>query len=126
MSNRSFYISSSPHVFDGDSVNRIMWTVSAALAPAAAWGVYVYGLPALMVLLYCIASSMLFEALAQKLKGSEVSLDDGSAVLTGAVMTASGPQRTLPDQRDAAVQLSICRPSSMMQQFHRLDGGSAQ
>ncbi len=91
MSKRTFYIASSPHVFDGDSVSRIMWTVSAALAPAAAWGVYVYGLPALTVLLWCIASSMVFEALAQKLKGSQVSLEDGSAVLTGLLLAMNMP-----------------------------------
>jgi electron transport complex protein RnfD len=91
VSNRKLYIASSPHVFDGDSVNRIMWTVSAALAPAAAWGVYVFGLPALMVILWCVASAAIFEALAQKLKGAEVSLEDGSAVLTGLLLAMNMP-----------------------------------
>ena len=41
---------SSPHLSAGDSVPSIMWTVVAALLPAAAVGVFYFGIPALVVL----------------------------------------------------------------------------
>ena len=55
----SFEAASSPHLHSGASVGSIMWTVFFALLPAAAVGVYFFGLPGLTVLagsvLGCIA-----------------------------------------------------------------------
>jgi electron transport complex protein RnfD len=59
-----------------------MWTVSASLLPAAAWGIYVFGLRALVVILVSIAASVLTEAgLGAATKRFTVL--DGSAFLTG-------------------------------------------
>ena len=80
--NPTLTVSTSPHVHAKCDTATIMWTVSAALAPSALWGVYAFGLRSLLVLLVSIASSMVAEYL-MNLKKHEMSLWDGSAFLTG-------------------------------------------
>lgn len=91
MSQEAFYISSSPHVHEGDSIPKIMWTVTAALLPAAVWGVYVFGLRAGWVSLLAIAAAMLAEAGVQRLRGRPVSVKDGAAALTGLLLALNLP-----------------------------------
>ena len=84
-------ISSSPHVRSGESVSRIMWTVSLALLPAFAGSVYFFGVAALWVTALCIVSSMLSERLVQRMTGTGSSLSDGSAFLTGLLLGLNLP-----------------------------------
>lgn len=80
-------VTSSPHFHSKNSTSSIMWNVSAALTPAALWGIYVFGLRALLVLIVSIVSSVLCEYLLglidNKKKLSQSTLADGSAFLTG-------------------------------------------
>lgn len=80
-------ISSSPHFHSKNSTSSIMWNVSLALAPASLWGVYVFGLRALAVLIISILSSLVTEYLLGFMDGNnslkKSSLADGSAFLTG-------------------------------------------
>ena len=55
MNTDSLIITTSPHIHHRDTTASIMWRVSAALAPAALWGVYQFGLSSLTVLLVSIA-----------------------------------------------------------------------
>jgi electron transport complex protein RnfD len=87
----AYEVSSSPHQHSGDSVSSIMWTVFAALVPAAAVGVYYFGMPALKVLVASILGCMVIEAVYQKLAGQEVSVSDGSAALTGILLGMNVP-----------------------------------
>ena len=67
-----------------------MWTVSICLVPAAAWGVYVFGLRALVVLLASIAASVASEyAMAAVFK--RFTIADGSAALTGLLIGMNMP-----------------------------------
>ena len=52
-------MTSSPHFHSKNSTKSIMWNVSLALAPAALWGVYVFGVRALFVLLVSIFFKLL-------------------------------------------------------------------
>lgn len=83
-------VSSSPHFHSKNSTKSIMWNVSLALTPAALWGVYVFGIRALVVLLVSIISSCLFEYLLGFIDGNKdiknSSLVDGSAFLTGLLL----------------------------------------
>lgn len=83
-------VSSSPHFHSKNSTKSIMWNVSLALTPAALWGVYVFGLRALLVLLISIVSSCLFEYLLGFIDGNKdikkSTLNDGSAFLTGLLL----------------------------------------
>ncbi len=83
-------MTSSPHFHSKNSTKSIMWNVSLALAPAALWGVYVFGIRALFVLLVSIFSSCLIEYLLGFFDGKKdiktSSLADGSAFLTGLLL----------------------------------------
>ncbi len=88
---RKFIVSIGPHVHDTESTAKIMWTVSAALLPAALMSVYYFGLPAIMVILVCIVTSLLTEAGMQWLLKKPITLSDGSAFLTGLLLAMNLP-----------------------------------
>lgn len=67
-----------------------MWSVTACLLPAAAWGVYVFGWYSLAVLLVSTLSAVLTEALFARLLNRRT-LFDGSAVLTGVLIGMNMP-----------------------------------
>ncbi len=75
-------VSTSPHFHSGASTKNIMYSVAAAMAPACLWGVYVFGLRALLVLAVSIASAVLTEFLLGKVS-KEFTIWDGSALVTG-------------------------------------------
>jgi electron transport complex protein RnfD len=84
-------IASSPQFHGGLSTTMVMWHVSLALLPAAAWGVYIFGLRALLVMVVSITASALMEFFLSRLDGRENTLYDGSAVLTGLLIGMNMP-----------------------------------
>ncbi len=87
----TLYLSSSPHVFEGDSTAKIMWRVVGALVPATAWGIYAFGWRAAWVVGLAVAASVALEAGAQRLRGRPVTVADGSAALTGLLLALNLP-----------------------------------
>lgn len=83
-------VESSPQIHHRQSTSSIMWSVSLALLPAAAWGVYVFGIGALHVLLASVLAAVLCEALIAGLM-KRFTLSDGSAVLTGLLIGFNMP-----------------------------------
>ena len=75
-------ITTSPQIHRSESTASVMWAVSACLVPAAVWGIYVFGVRALVVLLVSIGASVLTE-LGLGLALKKITVSDGSAVLTG-------------------------------------------
>jgi electron transport complex protein RnfD len=67
-----------------------MWDVSIALTPATLWGVYVFGLRALAIVLVSIATAVLVEYLLNRLS-KESTIADGSAFLTGLLVGMNMP-----------------------------------
>lgn len=83
-------VTSSPQYHDEASTSRIMWSVTACLLPAAAWGVYVFGMYALWVMVMATVAAVATEwAIATVLNRS--TLHDGSAVLTGLLIGMNMP-----------------------------------
>lgn len=84
---------SGPHIAAIRRVDQIMRQVILALAPATAFGVLLFGWPALYLLVVTVLSAMLFEAFCLKLKGVAAvpSLRDGSAILTGLLVAMTLP-----------------------------------
>lgn len=76
-------VSSSPHLHDRSNVKFVMWNVVIALLPALIAGVIHYGFKALSITIYSVIGAVVAEALIQKLRKKEVTIMDGSAVLTG-------------------------------------------
>lgn len=85
-------ISGSPHIHSGQSVQKIMFGVVYALIPAFLVSIYFFGYQALILTLISVAACMLFEYLIQKflLKG-EITITDGSAVVTGILLAFNVP-----------------------------------
>lgn len=79
-------VSSSPHLHDRSSVSYVMWNVVIALLPALIAGVIFFGFKALSLTIYCVIAAVLTEALIQKLRNKEITIKDGSAVVTGMLL----------------------------------------
>lgn len=86
-----FTISTSPHIRSEESISKIMWTVNLALAPAALFAIYHFGIPALIVMLVGSLSAVGFEYLVQKLRKKPITISDGSAFLTGLLLAMCLP-----------------------------------
>lgn len=82
-SDTKLLVTSSPQIHQSLSTPKIMWSVSACLAPAGIWGVYVFGLSALMAVALSILASMATEFCMTLIMKKEHTLWDGSAFLTG-------------------------------------------
>lgn len=81
----------SPHIKSEESTNRIMWSVTASLVPAAVMGAYFFGPRAVIVLALSIIGAALSEFAFQKGLDRKVSVSDGSAVLTGLLLGMNLP-----------------------------------
>lgn len=83
----------SPHTHGTLSTGRIMLTVWLAMLPASLYGVYLYGWPALNLLLITAVAALAAEALGLRLAGKpvKVSLFDGSALVTGWLLAMTLP-----------------------------------
>ncbi|MFA9390437.1 MAG: RnfABCDGE type electron transport complex subunit D [Prolixibacteraceae bacterium] len=85
-------ITPSPHIHQGDSVNKIMYRVIFALLPALAWSFIVFGISAVFVSLTAVVACVVFEWLIQKfIMKIEPSIQDGSAILTGILLAMNVP-----------------------------------
>ncbi len=88
---KKFYMSTSPHVFSRDSVKKVMWNVNLALLPAAVWAILRFGMDAFISMLVAITAAVLAEWLFAKLFKQKIRLWDGSAFLTGLLMSMTLP-----------------------------------
>jgi len=85
-------ISPSPHIHSGDSVERNMYAVLLALVPACLVSLATFGLGALVVLAVSVLSCIIVEWLITKyLYGTEPTIRDGSAILTGVLLGMNLP-----------------------------------
>ncbi len=84
-------ISSSPHLRTSDSIPKIMWSVAAALAPACAYSIWLYGGHAALLIIICIATAVLTEAAIQRFTGQKITIRDGSAVVMGMLVACNIP-----------------------------------
>ena len=95
MENKLLNVSATPHVRDKSSTKRIMFDVCLALLPACGFGIYNFGLRALLVLVVSVASCVLFEYMYQSLMHKKLTVSDLSAVVTGMLLGMNLPH-TLP------------------------------
>ncbi len=89
--NEKLIISSSPHMRDETSVNKIMWSVAFALLPAVIASVYFFQIRALYIILVSIFGAIITEYLFEKTRGQNPSINDGSAVVTGILLALTLP-----------------------------------
>ncbi len=84
--NHVLTVSISPHVKSPVTVEKIMWTVVACLIPPLILSTCIYGIRVLVITLISVISCVLTEAISQKLLNREVTIRDGSAVITGILL----------------------------------------
>jgi len=84
-------VSSSPHVRAKDTTDKIMLYVILALLPASLFGVYNFGLRALILIVITILSCMASEWIFEKITKRPNTLKDLSAVVTGLLLALNLP-----------------------------------
>ena len=89
MSAPELLVTAPPHLGSRDSTPRIMWTVTATLAPVVVAAGWFFGVGALLELVAAMAGAVLAEQLFGKRQGG--GLRDGSALLTGLLLGLSLP-----------------------------------
>ena len=77
-----FRVGVSPHIRKDSSVSGMMLDVVIALIPALVWGIYAFGLRALVIILLSVICFMGFEALWQFLWKKSFTLPDLSALVS--------------------------------------------
>jgi len=86
---------SSPHAHGGDSIRMMMFTVILALLPATLFSVYLFGWLAVFMIVSCMLTALLTEAVCLKLMKRPLStLLDNSAALTGLFLALTLPAAT--------------------------------
>lgn len=91
MSEIKLKMSSSPHIRDKATSGNIMLMVAIALLPAAAFGVYNFKLPALIMLISTTVSAVLTEYIYERLMHKKITINDFSAVVTGLLLGLNMP-----------------------------------
>ena len=84
-------VSSNPHVRSRTSTGSIMLTVVIALLPAAGFGIYNFGMRALVTILITVASAVLTELLFEIICKKKITIGDFSAVVTGLLLALNLP-----------------------------------
>ncbi len=84
-------VSSNPHIRSKATTSGIMLAVVIALLPATGFGIYNFGLDALILILVTVASTVLTEFLFEKLCKRKVTVGDYSAVVTGLLLALNLP-----------------------------------
>ena len=84
-------VSSNPHVRSSVTTSSIMMWVTISLLPAAGYGVYHFGLNALIILLLSVGSAVGAEFVYEKLMKKPVTVGDFSAVVTGLLLGMNLP-----------------------------------
>jgi len=84
-------LSNPPHIKDSQTVKSIMWMVVAALVPAVAFSIHLFGVHALVLICAAVATAVAVEALMQLAMKKPITVTDGSAVLTGLLLAMNVP-----------------------------------
>lgn len=92
-SNNNLIISASPHMYDVESIPRIMWAVVFSLVPAGIAGVFTFGYYGFCVVFISIVTAVITEIGVLLLRKEPVvnTFKDGSAVVTGILLAYTLP-----------------------------------
>lgn len=86
-----YNVSVSPHIRDKSSTQKIMIDVCIALVPTLAFGVWHFGVNALVVIISSVASCVLSELVFELIYKKTVTVFDFSAVVTGLIIALNMP-----------------------------------
>lgn len=86
-----FNVTSSPHVRGRDDTQRIMLYVIISLLPATVFGIFNFGIKALILVLVTVASAVASEWIYCKIVKKKSTIGDLSAVVTGLLLALNLP-----------------------------------
>ena len=86
-----YNISIAPHLRAENTTKSIMRDVAIATIPILLFGFYRFGLPAILVTLLCVVSSVLFELLFELITKRTITIFDNSALVTGLILAINLP-----------------------------------
>lgn len=86
-----FHVSASPHTRSPITTRNIMWDVLIALIPASLFGIFNFGVNALLVILTSITACVLTEYIYCRLMKKPISTGDYSAAVTGLLLALNLP-----------------------------------
>lgn len=89
--NKLLKVSSNPHIRSDVTTSSIMMAVILALLPSAGFGIYNFGIQALILIAVTVLSAVLTEYLYEKLLKLPVTINDCSAVVTGLLLALNLP-----------------------------------
>lgn len=84
-------VSYSPHLHTNISGAKIMWSVFISLLPAGVAAIFIFGPAALWVIFLGVISAVITEGLLQYFNKKKLTLTDGSAALTGLLLSYNLP-----------------------------------
>lgn len=86
-----YNVSVSPHLRSQNTIQTVMRDVAIALLPIIAFGVYHFGLPALIVTALCVITCVLSELLFDLITKKPITIFDNSALVTGLILAVNLP-----------------------------------
>ncbi len=90
-SERMTIVAPAPHNKGKKSVPKIMYTVIAALLPAVIVSLMLFGTKAMITILVAVFAAMVAEYACNKIMKTGLTIDDGSAILTGLLLAMTLP-----------------------------------
>lgn len=84
-------VSSNPHIRSNVTTSNIMLAVVISLLPAAGFGIYNFGMDALILIVITVAATVLTEFIYEKAMHKPVTTGDFSAVVTGLLLALNLP-----------------------------------
>lgn len=105
---RPYLVQSSPHLREKDTTPRIMYRVILSLLPACLAALYFFRFRALVLILICVAASLVTEALFFLVRKKPLAaLLDGSAIITGVLLALTLPPSFPASQAAIGAVVSI-------------------
>ncbi len=84
-------VSSNPHIRSKETTSSIMFWVIVALLPATGFGIFNFGLNALILIATSVISAVLFEFLFNLIRRKKNTIGDFSAIVTGLLLALNLP-----------------------------------
>lgn len=91
MMSNLLHVSSSPHIRSKITTDWIMYIVLIALLPATCMGVYLFGVPALILIVCSVVTCVATEYIYERLMHKPITIKDGSAMVTGLLLALNLP-----------------------------------
>ncbi|RZN36303.1 MAG: NADH:ubiquinone oxidoreductase [Methanosarcinales archaeon] len=87
----TYTISPLPHAKGRESVKSVMWGTVAALIPITIAAIYLFGLPAIKIIIATVVAAVVAEIVIYKAASQPITIDDGNAVLVGLMLALLMP-----------------------------------